>query len=454
MACSRSRSQDEIDARIPLGRMASIDEIADAFVYLASPLDATSPARPSSSTGGGWSGDGRGYREGVVTHPDALADRISASIMTGEFPVGRGCARSGSPSASASAASRCARRCARCRRPASSRSSRTAARWSAGRRRRRSARPTSCGRARGPGRGARGRAALAGDARPAARGGRGVLGGDEPGRRTRAVWAETRALVARQRPVPRGRSYMPAGVRVLTDSIHGLHRLVPRNLTWSAIRTRRCWTTTSSSTSACSTRSKRATRPRARRDARPCPAIGRDGCRLVRAQPESRADEAGERHLRPAALPAAGLGIQPRVDLDRGRGREGAPAAGHRHSRSCPDRLGAARDGYGPRDVRRSGHRRCRSTRSARPDFRATGIRCPTLAAHDLAPDDLALAAASHLHIDHAGGLRHLAGVVPVAVQRRELEFATTRPGSTRRTYAATMSWTRSSGSSSTATPS
>jgi NAD(P)-dependent dehydrogenase (short-subunit alcohol dehydrogenase family) len=30
--------QDEIDARIPLGRMASIDEIADSFVYLASPL--------------------------------------------------------------------------------------------------------------------------------------------------------------------------------------------------------------------------------------------------------------------------------------------------------------------------------------------------------------------------------------------------------------------------------
>ena len=30
--------QDEIDARIPLGQMASVEEIADGFVYLASPL--------------------------------------------------------------------------------------------------------------------------------------------------------------------------------------------------------------------------------------------------------------------------------------------------------------------------------------------------------------------------------------------------------------------------------
>ena len=51
------------------------------------------------------------------------------------------------------------------------------------------------------------------------------------------------------------------------------------------------------------------------------------------------------------------------------------------------------------------------------------------LAAHDVAPDDLALAAVSHLHLDHAGGLRHLAGRVPVVIQRRELEYATTRAG-------------------------
>lgn len=64
------------------------------------------------------------------------------------------------------------------------------------------------------------------------------------------------------------------------------------------------------------------------------------------------------------------------------------------------------------------------------PDFPGDGDPLlESLAAHGVTPDDLELAAASHLHIDHAGGLRHLAGVVPVAVQRRELEFATTRAG-------------------------
>ena len=41
---------------------------------------------------------------------------------------------------------------------------------------------------------------------------------------------------------------------------------------------------------------------------------------------------------------------------------------------------------------------------------------------------DIRAVAVSHLHWDHAGGLRHFAGRVPVHVQRAELEFAT-QPG-------------------------
>lgn len=47
-----------------------------------------------------------------------------------------------------------------------------------------------------------------------------------------------------------------------------------------------------------------------------------------------------------------------------------------------------------------------------------------------LHPEELALAALSHLHCDHTGGLRHLAQAgVPVAVQRDELRFARGRAG-------------------------
>jgi len=49
------------------------------------------------------------------------------------------------------------------------------------------------------------------------------------------------------------------------------------------------------------------------------------------------------------------------------------------------------------------------------------------LAACGMSPVDLAAAAVSHLHLDHAGGLRHLAGRVPVAVQAREHEYARSR---------------------------
>lgn len=44
---------------------------------------------------------------------------------------------------------------------------------------------------------------------------------------------------------------------------------------------------------------------------------------------------------------------------------------------------------------------------------------------HDgLGIDDIDAVALSHLHNDHAGGVRHFAGRVPVHLQRRELDFA------------------------------
>lgn len=40
-----------------------------------------------------------------------------------------------------------------------------------------------------------------------------------------------------------------------------------------------------------------------------------------------------------------------------------------------------------------------------------------------VAPEDISAVAVSHLHADHAGGLRHFAGQVPVHAQRAELEY-------------------------------
>ena len=52
------------------------------------------------------------------------------------------------------------------------------------------------------------------------------------------------------------------------------------------------------------------------------------------------------------------------------------------------------------------------------------------LAAHGLTPADIAVAAISHLHFDHSGGLRHLAEAgVEVCIQRRELDFAVSTAG-------------------------
>lgn len=68
--------------------------------------------------------------------------------------------------------------------------------------------------------------------------------------------------------------------------------------------------------------------------------------------------------------------------------------------------------------------------RAGLPEFPSDGDPLlEALAARGLAPSDLASAAVSHLHLDHSGGLRHLAGTVPVAIQRCELEFATGRAG-------------------------
>jgi glyoxylase-like metal-dependent hydrolase (beta-lactamase superfamily II) len=67
------------------------------------------------------------------------------------------------------------------------------------------------------------------------------------------------------------------------------------------------------------------------------------------------------------------------------------------------------------------------------PEFPTDGdALIDAMAALGLAPSDLALAAVSHLHLDHSGGLRHLAAAgVEVAIQREELRFARedTKPG-------------------------
>jgi N-acyl homoserine lactone hydrolase len=52
------------------------------------------------------------------------------------------------------------------------------------------------------------------------------------------------------------------------------------------------------------------------------------------------------------------------------------------------------------------------------------------MASHGVGLGDLAGAAVSHLHVDHSGGLHHLADAgVEVAIQRAELEFARERAG-------------------------
>jgi N-acyl homoserine lactone hydrolase len=65
------------------------------------------------------------------------------------------------------------------------------------------------------------------------------------------------------------------------------------------------------------------------------------------------------------------------------------------------------------------------------PEFDTDGDQLlEEMAAVGVVPGDLVGAAVSHLHVDHSCGLRHLAAAgVPVAIQRRELEFATETAG-------------------------
>jgi N-acyl homoserine lactone hydrolase len=68
----------------------------------------------------------------------------------------------------------------------------------------------------------------------------------------------------------------------------------------------------------------------------------------------------------------------------------------------------------------------------AEPIYRGQGPEIPgtghpleaALAAVGIGVADIAVAAVSHLHVDHSGGLPLLAGGPPVAIQRRELAFA------------------------------
>lgn len=64
------------------------------------------------------------------------------------------------------------------------------------------------------------------------------------------------------------------------------------------------------------------------------------------------------------------------------------------------------------------------------PEFETPGDPLlDALGACGVSPDDLVAVGVSHLHIDHAGGLRHVPQHVPVSVQRRELDFALHRAG-------------------------
>jgi DNA-binding GntR family transcriptional regulator len=179
-------------------------------------------------------------RQGVVTHPDTLADRISASIMTGEFPVGTRLRQEW-----------LAERFGVSRQPVREALRQVQASGLV------EVIPHRGALVRGPSPREIREAYLV---RAELEGLAAELAAAQPSLETLdqlreaaaafseatsqltddlAVWAQEREHWSRANDQFHEGILAAAGVRVLTDSIQSLHRLVPRNLTWSAIRTRR-----------------------------------------------------------------------------------------------------------------------------------------------------------------------------------------------------------------------
>jgi hypothetical protein len=133
----------------------------------------------------------------------------------------------------------------------------------------------------------------------------------------------------------------------------------------------------------------------------------------------------------------------------------GDRCCGCRSSASSSTRggLGAAGDGMSRAFLDDEALRRSVYTSEEQPWMTGDDPVAHALAGVGLAVGDLALAAVSHLHVDHAGGLRTLAAAgVPVAVQRTELAFARERARSPRPTWPRTSTTRPSPGASSTGT--
>ena len=142
----------------------------------------------------------------------------------------------------------------------------------------------------------------------------------------------------------------------------------------------------------------------------------------------------------------------PEVVVGPRRGRRAPLGPGRRRRRGDRHRLGRAGDRLPP-GGRRPGGVRDRLRRRNPP--RALGEPfAHALENVGLQVSDIVLAAVSHFHIDHTGGMPLLAAAgVPIAVQRKELDFALETRTSRRPTTATTTPTTKSNGGSSTGTP-